>query len=482
MFYDCYSITSLDLSTFNTSSVIDMSYMLFGCFSLISLNLTNFDTSSVTNMRYMFNLYSSEILDKLLDQSYLIEMPLENITEMIDKSYFFNSLDLSNFNTTSVNDMSNMFAGLISLKSLNLMKFDTSSVTNMNYMFYECILLTSLNLTSFRTFNVQSMNAMFAFCLSLISLDLSNFFTPLIDEFKAMFLCCKSLEYLNLKNFALGVNDFDFEKIFSFTSDYLVYCINSQINYNDHPIKIQLLSLKCSTFDCSSDWKSKRKKTIINTDTCLDSCSSFEYYEYNNYCYPKCPNGTQPSLNNEYLCENISKIINNNSFQGKNETIWYNDKFEIFLVREKINLDLKIYQDSIKNIIHKINNGEFNSLILNIINRTKDDFIVQDNNITFQITSLYNQNNNNYNNLSSIYIDKECENLLKSKFNIDMNETLILFKYDYYIPGLKIPIIGFEIYNPITKEPLDLKHCSNIKNYNIKLNIPVKINEDEIYK
>ena len=83
MFYDCYSITSLDLSTFNTSSVIDMSYMLFGCFSLISLNLTNFDTSSVTNMRYMFNLYSSEILDKLLDQSYLIEMPLENITERL---------------------------------------------------------------------------------------------------------------------------------------------------------------------------------------------------------------------------------------------------------------------------------------------------------------------------------------------------------------------------------------------------------------
>ena len=63
-----------------------------------------------------------------------------------------------------------------------------------------------------------------------------------------------------------------------------------------------------------------------------------------------------------------------------------------------------------------------------------------------------------------------------------MNETLIVFKYDYFIPGLKIPIIGFEIYNPISKEPLDLKHCSNIKNHNIKLNIPVKINEDEIYK
>ena len=117
--------------------------------------------------------------------------------------------------------------------------------------------------------------------------------------------------------------------------------------------------------------------------------------------------------------------------------------------------------------MHNINNGELNSLILNIINGTKDDFIIQDNNITFQITSLYNQNNINYNTWYSKYIDKECVNLLQRKFNIDMNETLFLFKYDYYIPGLKIPLIGFEIYNPITKEPL---------------NIPVKINEDEIYK
>ena len=103
-------------------------------------------------------------------------------------------------------------------------------------------------------------------------------------------------------------------------------------------------------------------------------------------------------MNNGYLCE---------------IEFWYNDTFEKFLVREKIDLDLKIYQDSIKNIMNNINNGKFNCLILNIINGTKDDFIVQDNNITFQITFLYNQNNNNYYNLSSIYIDKECENLLK---------------------------------------------------------------------
>ena len=53
-----------------------------------------------------------------------------------------------------------------------------------------------------------------------------------------MFYGCKSLEYLNIKNFVFGVNGNtnDFEIMFSFTSDYLVYCINPIINYTD-PIK-----------------------------------------------------------------------------------------------------------------------------------------------------------------------------------------------------------------------------------------------------
>ena len=109
-----------------------MSYMLSGCSSLISLNLTNFNTSSVTDMSYMFNLLSQDVMN-------LYETPLENVNEMIDKSYYINSLDLSNFNTTSVINMSYMLSGFISLKSLNLTKFNTSSVINMEGMFYECI-------------------------------------------------------------------------------------------------------------------------------------------------------------------------------------------------------------------------------------------------------------------------------------------------------------------------------------------------------
>ncbi|MBR6034301.1 MAG: BspA family leucine-rich repeat surface protein [Clostridia bacterium] len=55
MFYDCSSLTSLDLSNFNTSNVTDMSNMFCNCISLESLDLSSFDTSNVTNMSFMFS-------------------------------------------------------------------------------------------------------------------------------------------------------------------------------------------------------------------------------------------------------------------------------------------------------------------------------------------------------------------------------------------------------------------------------------------
>ena len=55
MFYGCNSLSSVDLSTFNTSNVTNMSWMFFGCGSLSSLDLSAFNTSSVIDMRSMFD-------------------------------------------------------------------------------------------------------------------------------------------------------------------------------------------------------------------------------------------------------------------------------------------------------------------------------------------------------------------------------------------------------------------------------------------
>ena len=55
---------------------------------------------------------------------------------------------------------------------------------------------------------------------------------------------------------------------------------------------------------------------------------------------------------------------------------------------------------------------------------------------------------------------------------------MIIFKIDYFQPESLIPIIGYEIFHPETKEKLSLKYCEDEL---VKYNIPVDINEDNLF-
>ena len=54
IFYGCSSLTSLDLSNFNTENVTNMRYMFYGCSSLKLLNLSNVNAQNVIDIGYMF--------------------------------------------------------------------------------------------------------------------------------------------------------------------------------------------------------------------------------------------------------------------------------------------------------------------------------------------------------------------------------------------------------------------------------------------
>ena len=117
--------------------------------------------------------------------------------------------------------------------------------------------------------------------------------------------------------------------------------------------------------------------------------------------------------------------------------------------------------------------------MLEIINE-ENDIIKIENNILYQITSSFNQNNRNYQNISSIDLS-ECENYLKGKYDILENETLIIFKTEKYLDEILIPIIEFEVFNPKTKEKLDLNFCKN-SSINYLIYIPVFINDSILFK
>ena len=141
---------------------------------ILDIDLSNFDTSNVTDMSTMF-------------------YGMSNLT----------SLNLSNFDTSRVTDMSSMFTFMYNLTTLNLSNFDTSKVTDMHDMF-QGLKLTSLDLSNFDTSNVTDMNTMFANMPNLITLDLSNFDTSQVTDMSDMFENMYSLKILDISNFDIS--------------------------------------------------------------------------------------------------------------------------------------------------------------------------------------------------------------------------------------------------------------------------------------
>ena len=190
MFRGCSSLTSLDVTKFNTVNVTNMSYMFTGCSALLSLDVTNFNTANVTNMCTMFRGCSSLTF---LDVTKFNTVNVTNMSYMFTGCSALLSLDVTNFNTANVTNMSSMFDNCSSLTSLDVTHFNTANVTNMSYMFTGCSKLTSLYLTNFNTENVTNMYQMFYNCKNLSSLDLSNFNTEKVTDMTYMFNNCSAL-------------------------------------------------------------------------------------------------------------------------------------------------------------------------------------------------------------------------------------------------------------------------------------------------
>jgi hypothetical protein len=119
--------------------------------------------------------------------------------------------------------------------------------------------------------------------------------------------------------------------------------------------------------------------------------------------------------------------------------------------------------------------GIENELIDNVINKTEEDLIIENNNIKYEITTTNNNNNNNeYKNISIINLG-ECEKILKKHNNISENESLIILKRDIYKKGVSIPKLEYEVLDMNNKNKLDLNVCKDTK---IEILLPHAIEEN----
>ena len=254
----------LDLSTIDTSNVIDMSYMFAGNDSIHFYDLSSFNTAKVTNMSHMFdgvrNVYFMDLSKNFgcpeadgatNDMSYMFNnfqmdeyaadidvlvttkgryLANLNTTKTTNMSYMFSSCNFSSklnklfansiFNTGNVTNMSYMFSqNGGSLTELDISTFNLDKVTNMAGMFADNSTLTNIKFPS--KFGCPSakdatndMNGMFKSCTALTNLDLSNFDTSKVIDMQYMFNFCYNLKTLDLSNFDVS-NVTNMDSIFS---------------------------------------------------------------------------------------------------------------------------------------------------------------------------------------------------------------------------------------------------------------------------
>ena len=192
MFYNCFSLTSLDVTHFNTAKVKNMSRMFYSCSSLTSLDVTHFNTANVADMNGMF---SSCLKLTSLDVTNFNTANVTDMSFMFSNCVALTSLDVTNFNTANVTGMTRMFLGCSSLTSLDVTNFNTAKVTDMSYMFSGCVVLTSLYLTNFNTEKVTNTNSMFDRCSSLTTIYASSkFVTTQVSDSRSMFYKCINLK------------------------------------------------------------------------------------------------------------------------------------------------------------------------------------------------------------------------------------------------------------------------------------------------
>ena len=445
IFKNCINISEIDLSHFDASQIDDMKYMFYGCSSLTSLDLSDFETGQVIEMNFMF--YGCSALT---------------------------SLDLSDFDTGQVCDMNSIFYGCSSLTSLDLSNFDTSNVFNMNSMFSGCSSLSSLDISLFSFQNIP-INNIFNGCTNLEFINMenvdaqnNNIISLIINSISNnLLVCSKGIELediftnKNLVNCMNKTNEDDilnkcytnktnlynkhsceicgsnfYQKYNDLNnSDYNINCYESLKDYC--PFKFYY-NLTSNMFHCTIDENCPihYNKLIIEKHQCIDICEKdpIYKYEFNNSCFDLFNYGLIDKNNKTNEKENKTEIINNIIS-------------DLIIDFDKTDLD----------------NGNDKKKVIG-------------NNLTIILTSTLNQKNNEDINNITMNLG-QCENILKSNYNISNNDSLFILQIISKEEGMKIPKIEYEIYYPLYNQTnltkLNISFCKGSK---VEISIAVKIN------
>lgn len=186
MFYRCVSLTSLDVSTWDTSGVVNMQAMFYDTRGLTSaiVGLNSFDTSNVTNFNFVMG---QESLSNggpfgggfVYNLSNWRLTSATNVTEMFKNNRMISSINVSNWDVGSVTNFDSMFETLDYCSIISgLHTWDVSSGLNFTQMFQNHKVNTNIDVSGWNMSSATNVTQMLYDCdmfsSSLAGWDISS--------------------------------------------------------------------------------------------------------------------------------------------------------------------------------------------------------------------------------------------------------------------------------------------------------------------
>jgi len=297
IFSNCKSLISLpDISSWDTSKVIDMNKIFYNCKSLSSIpDISKWDTSNVIYMDKMFyNCLSLSLLP-----------------------------DISNWNINNIKYINKMFYNCSSLSLLpDINKWNINN-NNLNYMINDCHLLMEFPKISKRKTKNVKMNSMYERNSTIIKLIYD------ITDIKKIKIFSDDFVYKNKRKCKMIINN----KVYLLNDIYQI----TENNIKSLKIKLLILNnikidLSCMFSDCSSLKEfsiiypnENKKKEKLKEDIKENQPGSLKSNDLNSQLYQiyshSESNEINRNSNNEYKLFNYIKQINHLIYNSNNYNI-----------------------------------------------------------------------------------------------------------------------------------------------------------------
>ena len=151
-----------------------------------------------------------------------------------------------------------------------------------------CKKLKRVDFSNFDTSNVILMDELFSNCINLYHINFQNISSNSLLSMSKMFNKCEKLQFINLYSLEID-RDINISGILNEIPENISYCINNELKALE--IKEEFNKKEKSLNDCINICPEEEKFLIPEKKKCTDNCIKDETYKYffDNTCLIMCP-------------------------------------------------------------------------------------------------------------------------------------------------------------------------------------------------